>query len=676
MKEWIINQPSDEEVKSLSRSAGISEFAAKLLINRGIKDRQQADEFFNCDQLYDPDEIADIDKAAAVIQRAIDRGEKITVYGDYDCDGVTAVAILYGYLEAMGAEADWYIPSRDEGYGLNVNAIDRLAKSGTKLIVTVDNGISAEREADYIYEIGLKLVVTDHHQVPPRLPKAEAVVNPHRAEDNSRCKELSGCGVALKLVMALEGDTESVLQNWGDLAAIGTVGDIVPLTGENRVLVKRGLENINLTANGGLKALLMQCGVQDGCEVTAATAAFTICPRINAAGRFAHAKEAAELFLCDNPKMYNTMAEKLTLLNQMRQDEEKRITEQTDEMIKANPRILKERVIVLNGLGWSHGVIGIVASKLMNRYSKPVIMITREGLYSRGSARSIEGFSLYEMLTELSDMLIKFGGHEKAAGFTVETDDIDEFAKAVNAYARKKFPQMPHEKLRAEMTLSAAELTMENIESLNYFQPFGEGNPAPVFHIKDAVIKSLRPLKEGKYLSFMADVQGSEFKVVNFRSSYNAFPYSAGDRVDLMVNAEINEYNGQRSINLKLADIRIADFSQDRFFAANSTYERLCIGEYIDPRLGKRIVPDRTALTAVYDIIKENSSISACGDLAARKGINYCLFRVTLDAFESVGLVKLSLPYDRVETVRVGKKVDINNCEFLNELRKKLAQVS
>lgn len=671
MKEWIINQPSDEEVKNLSRSAGISEFAAKLLINRGIKDRQQADEFFNCDELSDPDEIADIDKAAAVIQRAIDRGEKITVYGDYDCDGVTAVAILYGYLEAMGAEADWYIPSRDEGYGLNVNAIDRLAKNGTKLIVTVDNGISAESEADYIYEIGLKLVVTDHHQVPPILPKAEAVVNPHRAEDNSRCKELAGCGVALKLVMALEGDTESVLQNWGDLAAIGTVGDIVPLTGENRVLVKRGLENINLTANGGLKALLMQCGVQDDCEVTAATAAFAICPRINAAGRFAHAKEAAELFLCDNPKMYNTMAEKLTLLNQMRQDEEKRITEQTDEMIRENPRILKERVIVLNGLGWSHGVIGIVASKLMNRYSKPVIMITREGLYSRGSARSIEGFSLYEMFTELSDMLIKFGGHEKAAGFTVETDDIDEFAKAVNAYARKKFPKMPHEKLTAEMTLSAAELTMENIESLNYFRPFGEGNPAPVFHIRDAVIKNLRPLKEGKYLSFTADVQGTEFKVVNFRSSYNDFPYAAGDKVDIMVNAEINEYGGQRSINLKLADIRHADFSQDRFFAAMSTYESLCLGEDIDPRLGKRIVPDRSVLTVVYQVIRHNGSISACAALAGRKGVNYCLFRVSLDAFESVGLLKTNFPADTLELQKTNTKVELVNCEFLTRLRRK-----
>lgn len=675
MKKWIINTPSAEQAKTLSREAGISEFTAKLLLNRSITDRNQADVFFNGGEISDPKEIADVEKAAKLIDLTIAKGEKITVYGDYDCDGVTAAVILFGYLESMGANADWYIPSRKEGYGLNTYAIDKLAKKGTKLIVTVDNGISAVKEADYIYKKGMKLIITDHHQVPERLPRAEAIINPHRADDRSSCKDLAGCGVALKLLMALEGNIDEVMQNCGDLAAVGTVGDIVPLRGENRTIVKKGLENITLTSNGGLKALLMKCGFNDDSDVTATDAAFTVCPRINAAGRFAHPGEAMDLFLCDNPRMYNTLAERLSMLNTQRQEEEKRIMEEIDAIIAKKPRIVKERVIVVSGVNWNHGVIGIVASKLMSRYSKPVIVLLREGAEARGSARSVEGFSMYKMLCAISrvrpGILLKHGGHDRAAGLTVNNFRMKEFKRLVQLYAKKFFPQMPTEPLRAEMTLSAEELTMDNVAGLEFFQPFGEGNPTPVFHIKDAVIKNLRPLKEGKYLSFDAEIEGREFKTVNFRSSYGDFPYKEGERVDLMVNAEINEYNGRSSINLKLADIRRSGFEQDRFFAAQSAYERLCTGEDIEPRLAKRILPDREALTKVYSVVKDCSSVSGCGVLAEKQGINYCLFRVCLDVLQSGGLMRVNLASDRVEVVKTEGKVEIMECELMRKLRRR-----
>lgn len=671
MKKWTIRSQDPEAVKKLAASAKISEFAAALLVNRSILTREQADEFFNSEEITSPFNMEGMEKAVEVISDAIENGEKITVYGDYDCDGVTAVAILYGYLEAIGAEADWYIPSRGEGYGLNNAAIDKLAKNGTRLIVTVDNGISAVNEADYIYKQGMRLIITDHHRIPEKLPQADAVINPHLREDMSACKDLAGCGVALKLVMALENDIDNMMESWCDLAAIGTVGDIVPLTGENRVIVKKGLENLTVTENGGLRALLSQCGIDDEMEVTSEMAAFTICPRINAAGRFSHAKEAAELFLSDNPFMLNKMAENLSCLNLMRKDEEAKITEEIFQKLKENPLMLKQRVLVISGKGWNHGVIGIAASKLLNRFGKPVLIITEEGEQSRGSGRSIDGFSLYKMLNEISEHMIKFGGHTKAAGFSLLTGKIPEFTAAVQNYAKKYYTQMPLLGLTAEFTLSGADITAENVECLDYFRPFGDGNPSPLFHVKNAVIKSIRSLKDGKYTAFNAEIDGSEFKVLNFHSAYAEFPYKAGENVDMLVSAEINEYNGRRSINLMLSDIRRSGFSQERYFAAQSAYERLCLGEDVTEVPAKRIVPDREVQTAVYDIIKQNTSLSACADLAGFKGINYCLFRVTLDVFENAGLIRTDVPKDKIERLKVTGKTDLNNCEILVKLRKK-----
>lgn len=672
MKKWIIKKQDPAAVRQLAEEAGISAFTAKLLVNRGITDRESADSFFNSEDISDPFEIADMSRAVDIINEAMDNGKRITVYGDYDCDGITATVILFSYLEAMGAEVDWYIPSRDEGYGLNKNAIDLLAENGTQLIITVDNGISAVEEADYICEKGIELIITDHHQVPDVLPAAKAVVNPHRPDDFSKCKELAGCGVALKLVMALENNIESIMENWGDFAAIGTVGDLVPLTGENRIIVKQGLQNLSYTENGGLIALLRQCGIHEEDDIPSATAAFTICPRINAAGRFAHPKEAAELFLCDNPLMYGKMAENLTVLNLQRQEEEKAILSRISKQIEENPLIVKSRVIAVSGKGWRHGVIGIVASKLLNKFGKPILVITEEGETARGSARSVEGFSLFEMLTELSDMLVRFGGHTKAAGFTLKTEKIPDFIKAVNGYAGRTAPNMPRDTVTAELSLSPDDLTIENIESLECFQPFGEGNPSPVLHISGAVIKTLKPLKDGKYVAFNISLGGRDFKVVNFSSSYDSFGYKEGDSVDLLVTAEINEYNESRSVNLKLTDIRRSGFNQDRFFAAEDAYERLCFNEPIDPALAKRIIPDRDVQKAVYDIVKRNSCLSSCADIAYSRGINYCMFRVSLDMFESVGLMQIN-EYDNTVILKKAKgKADLEHCTFLDSLKKSL----
>ena len=673
MKKWNIKEQDAAKAEQLAKECGINTFAAKLLMNRGITSRDAAERFFGEGEITPPSDMTDMEKAAEIISEAIQNGDRITVYGDYDCDGITATVILYGYLEAIGAEADWYIPDRDEGYGLNNAAIDRLAENGTKLIVTVDNGISAVKEAEYIKSKGMTLVITDHHQVPETLPEAAAIVDPHRQDDYSSCKELAGCGVALKLVMALEDDIDSVVEQWGDLCAVGTIADIVPLTGENRTLVKRGLENLLLTENRGLHALLKQCGISEDDEISSVTLAFSVCPRINAAGRFGHPKEAAELFLSENETMIPVMAERLSMLNNQRKQAEENILAEIARMAEKDPLLLKKRVIVVHGKGWSHGVIGIVASRMLSRYGKPVIIITEEGDTARGSARSVEGFSLFLMLTRLSGHLTKFGGHTKAAGFSLEADKTDMFIQAVDDYAATNFPDMPSDICTAEMKLTSAELTEENVESLTYFEPFGEANPAPVFVMEGCRIKSLRPLKEGKYLSFTVDFQGREFRVLNFRSTYNAFGFKAGDNVDLLVTADINEYNDKRSISLKLTDIRFSGFDQNKFFAAQSAYERLCLGEDIPASLAKRVIPDREAQKAVYDAVKVTGSIAAAADIAYSKGINYCMFRVTLDAFESAGLIKINLYEDSFALLESGK-VDLENCPYMTQLRKRLGQ--
>ena len=673
MKKWNIKEQDTAEAEKLARECGINNFVAKLLLNRGITSREAAEDFFSDGEITPPEEITDMERAAEVISEAIQKGDKITVYGDYDCDGVTATVILYGYLEAIGAEADWYIPNRDEGYGLNNAAIDKLAENGTKLIVTVDNGISAVNEAEYIKSKGMSLVITDHHQVPEELPQAEAVVDPHRQDDYSTCKELAGCGVALKLVMALEEDIDSVIEQWGDLCAIGTVGDIVPLVGENRTLVKRGLENLQLTENRGLHTLLRKSGIDSEERVSSVNLAFSVCPRINAAGRFAHPKEAAELFLSENDTMIPVLADRLCQLNTQRKQAEDSILSEIAETAEKNPLLLKKRVITVCGKGWSHGVIGIVAARLLNRYGKPIIMITDEGGTARGSARSVEGFSLFRMLTELSHHLIKFGGHTKAAGFSLESGGIDGFIQATDAYAAKYFPEMPADICTAEMRLTAGELTEENVENLSYFQPFGEANPEPLFLMEGCTVKSLRSLKDGKYVSFNVDFQGREFKVLNFHCTYNAFGYKVGDKVDLLVTAEINEYNGSRSISLKLADIRYSGFNQEHFFAAQSTYERLCLGEEIPCSLASRVIPDREVQKAVYDAVRKTTSISAAADISYTKGINYCMFRVTLDIFESAGLIKIDLYENSFRLLESGK-VDLESCPYMTELRKRLGQ--
>ncbi len=665
MKKWLIKAIDEERVKSLAQSTGWSPFICKILVSRGIVDNVAADTFFNSEQLDDPFLMADMEKAVETINSFVESGEKITVYGDYDCDGITSTYMLFDYLQALGAEVDWYIPSRDEGYGLNNASIDLLHKRGTKLIITVDNGISAVEEAKHIAELGMTLVITDHHQVPDVMPEAAAIVDPHRKDDVSLFRNIAGCGVVLKLICAMEGDCDTILDEYAPYAAIGTIGDIMPLVEENRLIVRRGLDGMENIDNEGMVALLKKSGFIEDKKITAVGLAFLVCPRINAAGRYDHPKIAMELLLAENSNVAESKAEQLCRCNDERKKIEEEIIEAAEEQIRLNPDILNRKVLIVKGDGWKHGVIGLASSKLLHKYGKPNIVITVEGDTARGSGRSVDGFSLIEMLKNCDKHLLRYGGHTKAAGLNVATEEIDNFISAVYNYCDDV--QAVTELLNVDMEIRPEEMTLDNIRLLSKLEPFGEENPLPVFMLKNCFIKSKSSLKDGKYVAFVFDYNGKEMRAVDFNCTYDNFPYQQGDRVDILANLDINEFNGKENINVMSKDIRYTDFNQDRFFAAMFAYEDYRCGN-VDKRLICRMKPEQQELKTCYDILRTTSCMSKAAMLSFRKNINYCKFRIILDVFEEFGLVNIDITRDTAALVNGAPKADLSKSKILAEL--------
>ncbi len=667
MYKWVINEPDKNISDRLARDAQIPPFIARLLVSRGITTRESADIFFNSTEFSDPFDIKDMDKAVNTINEAIDSGSRITVYGDYDADGITSTYMLFSYLEALGAEVSWYIPTRDEGYGLNNPAIDLLRKQGTQLIITVDNGISAVDEARYIKEQGMRLVITDHHQVPDTLPEAEAVVNPHRRDDISVCKDLAGCGVVLKLIMAMEGDCDTVLTQFGDIAAVGTVGDLVKLEGENRIIVREGLRLMENTENMGLNRLLSLCGIGQGEPIKSVDMSFSVCPRINAAGRCASPRAAMEMLLATSMSAASAKATELSELNDTRKELEAGIVKNAEEQIRSDPSLLSHKVLVLCG-EWPHGIIGIASSRLVHKYGKPNIIITREGETSRGSMRSTDDLNVNEMLKACSDKLVRFGGHTKAAGFTVETSRIPEFIEAVYEYADKNIKGVCSETLTADMEIFPDELTLGNVDLIDNLQPFGEGNQSPLFCMRGCVIRSRRPLKEGRYTGIDVEFGGREYRLLNYSYTFDTFPFSDGDRVDVITRLEPNEYNGRRSISFRVSDMRYSDFSQDRYFAALSAYDDYRCGR-VEKRLLCRMEPEMSEFRAVYDAFRGSDTITKAEMKAFRSGINACKFRVIVDIFKEFGLVETDETEDKARLLPVSGKVDLKSSRVIARLR-------
>lgn len=671
MKKWLCS-PAPAGVNN-EITAQFGELLGGVMLSRGITTLDRAREFFGCSSLSDPLLLKDMESAVDVIRQALDEGKKITVYGDYDCDGVTSTAMMYGYLDAMGAEVEYYIPDRSEGYGMNIPALEKILDQGTELIITVDNGVSAVEEAEYIRQRGAQLVITDHHQPPQELPVCEACVNPHRQDDNSPFKELCGAGVVLKLLCALEEDEEFVMEQYAELAAVGTIGDVMPLVGENRYIVRRGIEDIRASQNIGIDRLLRTAGVSPE-SVDATTVAFSICPRINAAGRIAAADKAVQLLMADSPEQAGLLSEELNLMNENRRAEEARIMEDVSRQLESDPSILRERVLVVSGEGWHHGVIGIVAARLLEKYGKPVLMISVENGEARGSARGIDGFSIYKLLDRCSRVLTKFGGHPKAGGFSLPADRIGDFRQMVYAFCRECYPKMPEYTVSADMEITGDRLTEEALNSLSQLEPCGEGNQRPVFLLRNCTVESKRALKDGRYTSFELRSGGVKLKALCFGIPFAKFHPEQGSMVDIIAAAELNEFRGVKSVTLKVQELRPSGFREDRFFAAQRTYEEISRGEGCDSRLAPRVIPDRNALMAVYDLLRKYGGAMSAEELCIYGGsdLNYCMLRIALDTFASAGMAEQSADADTVRLIPVTHKTDLMASGFLADLRRML----
>ena len=674
MKKWTIGKPDPKAVSTLSVQGGLPQICAGVLASRNIDTIEKAADFFNQQDggeiLSDPFLIKDMREAAETVLAAVDEGKRICIYGDYDCDGITATAVLYSYIECIGGNVEYYINQRSEGYGLCADAVRRLAESGVELIVTVDNGISAIEEAKLAAELGIELVITDHHQPSEILPEAAAVVDPHRSDDLSPFKDLCGCGVALKLIAAMDGgDYSSALEQFSDLAAIATIADIVPLTGENREIVRLGLHYLENTENAGLQALIAAAGLKH--PISSTGAAFSIAPRINASGRFGSASEAVDLLLCEDPDEAAAMAERLNSLNTERRKTEAEIMEQIRGTILEKPEILHRRVLFLYGEGWHHGVIGIVAAKLVERFGKPVFILSDDGDFARGSARSVDGFGIHKALTACADVLTKFGGHSGAGGFSLTKENIGAFDEALQKYAAEEFPIMPTLTLHADKVILPEELSVQSVSSLSMLEPCGEGNPQPLFAMLSVRLLDVSALSGGAHTKLKLTYGNIGVYGLMFGTKTAEFPYKAGDMLDILAYPEINTYNGQTSVNIRIADLRRSGIPQQKYFAARDAYERYKRGEGAEKALIPRIVPERNELAAVYRAIPQSRDadfdsvyFSVCSD-----DINYCKFRLALDIFEELGLIVTDGYAETVRRLPAEKKVNLDDSQLLAELR-------
>ena len=631
----MLLEQDEAQVKALSEALGISHITARVLINRGYSDADRAKAFIEKSEsfLFDPFLLRDMDKAVSRIMRAIDNNEKITVYGDYDADGVTSVSLLLRYFKSKEANADFYIPSREgEGYGVNREAIDTIKESGTTLIVTVDTGITAAEEIAYAREMGIDTVVTDHHQCPPVLPDAVAVVNPHRADCDYPYKDLAGVGVAFKLVCALElfendggkynmETVKDVCRSYIALAAIGTIADVMPVTDENRIIIHIGLNMLRGTEDVGIKALFAASDIETDTNrnrksvlkrISVSSVAFGVVPRINAAGRMGDAGRAVQLFMTKSPELANAIAEELCAYNRERQALEYSIFSEAEKFLRDNPECAEKNILVIAGEDWHNGVIGIVASKITEKYGKPSVLVSfpKNGGEGRGSARSIAGFDIFSAFCSCSELLVKFGGHEGAAGLEILRENINAFREKINEYAESMFSGgMPEAECRADCIISENEINMIQANELYLLEPYGTGNPAPIFMLEDAYIDDIVILKGDKHTKAMINCNDADIPALFFGRNLRDEGYEKGDEADILFNMDVNEFRGICTVQMMGKEIRFGGETAEAYASAENDAKRFVCGEGL---CAPEDFPLRDDFADFYRYLRKNLHMGKC----------------------------------------------------------------
>lgn len=558
IKKWEFYNSDEKLVNEICEKYNLNKVIGKIIVNRHVVNDEDVRIFITPtrDDFHDPFLFTGMDIAVDRIIKAINNKEKILIYGDYDVDGITSTTVLKKYLMDRGIPVDTYVPNRlHEGYGLNKNAIDTIKERNIDLIITVDCGISAIEEVDYAVSLGMDVIVTDHHEVGEKLPNALAVIDAKRKDNTYPFRALAGVGVVFKLIQALsiklEIKPEEYLK-YLDLVCVGTISDIVPLEGENRTIAKLGLMLIKVTRNLGLRELIKSSGYK---EIDSNTISFGVAPRINACGRMGHEEEALKLFLAEDLESATKITKELNEYNTLRQSTEKAIYEEAVQQIEKN-HLDENNSIVLGGKGWHHGVIGIVSSKVTDKYYKPSILLSFEDNIAKGSGRSVPGFDLYEGLAKCEDLLEKYGGHSMAVGLTLKKENLENFKERFEQIAKEKNIKELVPIIYIDDELKLKDINMDLVKSISILEPFGEANKVPLFLIRNLKIDSIRALSEGRHLKLTLRDENFVINAIGFELGYLAEEYRIGDRIDVVGTLEINSFNGFSSIQINMKDIR------------------------------------------------------------------------------------------------------------------------
>ncbi len=671
-KKWTLKEYDKEAAENIASALSLSPVTAILLTERGCTDKKSALSFINKENtaMHDPFLLPDMKEAVLRIVKAAEKNEKTAVYGDYDADGVTGTSLLVMFLRSIGLDVIYHIPDRlTEGYGVNKDSIAELHKKGVSLIITVDTGITAIDEIKFANELGIDVMVTDHHECRPELPEAVAAVDPKRPDCVYPFKDLAGVGVAFKLICAYNcymatGTTEyseedqdiifdtlrECYKQYGDITALGTIADVMPVMGENRLIIAYGLNRMKKTKNKGLAALLKAAELvnENGVsKLSSMSVSFVLAPRINAAGRLGMATRAVEMFLTSSDKEAEETAQLLCEKNKERQKIELEIIEDAEKQIASGALNDDSRIIVLHSDTWHHGVVGIVSSRITEKYNLPSILISfKDGDDTgKGSGRSIEGFDLLSAITDSKDHLIKYGGHKNAAGLTIKREELQPFIERISEYAKNNITDeelTPVISIDAE--LSVNDINMDTVSDLSKLEPFGEGNPVPLFMLSDLKITVIIPLKEGKHTKITFTKDGKVLQGMYFGMNKDDLPYMQGDAVDIVFTLSENEFRGAVTAQIQIREMRFSEDAFDDYEADKNVYYYIK-DDIILPQ--KEHIPSREDCAAVFRMIKKYCQNKYSTELNLHKliksgecGTGYIKTLLILDIFSELELIK------------------------------------
>lgn len=646
-KQWILPQLNKELAQTLAEECGIEPFTALIAAQRGYEDPFELEVFLDNEMLEtEPLDLPDMQKAAAVIGEFVAQGKKITVFGDYDCDGVTATVLLYQYLQSVGAHVDYYLPNRlTEGYGMTCAAVERLHQNKTELIITVDNGIAANEPVQRAAELGITVVVTDHHRQQGALPNAAAVVDPHREDCRLPFKDFAGVGVAFMLVCALSGNDPAFLAaDYGDLVALGTVADVMPLLCDNRGFVKMGLAKLNQNPSPGFAALVAVAGLTPG-SLTAGGIAFGLAPRVNAAGRLADPEIAARLLLAGDDRLARGLAEQLDELNRKRHAIEQEITQMAAQTVEQQ-RLYQNRIMVVSGSGWHEGVLGIAAARLAEHYGRPVILLSENGETgtAKGSARSVGSFSIFKAIESGSDLLLTFGGHAQAAGLSLKISNIAAFRQKINEYALTQPLCLPQ--LKVDCKLNPAAISPELLLALEPLEPFGVGNPTPLFGLFGMRLDRITEIGGGKHLRLLLSKGNTVVAALLFGTTAQSFAFLVGSTVDVLAHLKKNIYKGEVQITVQVQDIRPAGLNEAQRLQELELFDRFANAAMLSAD-AQHLLFSRQDMALVYRGIRngQNSTEKLRANTA---DLSWAKIAVILEVLQELCLV---------ERVREGNRV-------------------